>query len=76
MKAQSISARDPFVFSFILLGSYSPPEDFCFILVVVGGWGATFWFFKSLDTNMVYISGIYIYMYTKEIRAEKKSYGF
>ena len=27
------------------------------------GWVATFWFFKSLDINMVYTSGIYVYIY-------------
>ena len=40
------------------------------------GWGPTFWFFKSLEYNMVYSLGIYIYLYTKGIVAEQKSYGF
>ena len=31
-----------------------------------GGWWATFWFFKSLDNNMVYSSGIDIYVYIWE----------
>ena len=30
--------------------------------MVNGGWGPTFWFFKSLDNNMVYSLGIDIYM--------------
>ena len=30
--------------------------------VVDGGWCPTFWFFKSLDNNMVYSLGIDIYM--------------
>ena len=30
--------------------------------VVGGGWSATFWFFKSLDNNMVYTLGIYVYI--------------
>ena len=32
--------------------------------VVDGGWlvGHTFWFFKSLDINMVYTLGVYVYI--------------
>ena len=26
--------------------------------MVGGGWGATFWFLKSLDNNMLYSSGV------------------
>ena len=37
-------------------------EDFFFILVVGGWWSATFGFFKSLDNNMVYTLGIYVYI--------------
>ena len=35
-------------------------ETFFFILMVGGGWwmGPTFWFFKSLDINMVYTLGV------------------
>ena len=28
--------------------------------MVGGWWSATFWFFKSLDNNMVYTLGIYV----------------
>ena len=35
-----------------------------FILRVDGGWGPTFWFFKSLDINMVYSLGIYVCIYS------------
>ena len=28
--------------------------------IVDGGWGPTFWFFKSLDNNMVNTLGIYV----------------
>ena len=30
--------------------------------VVDGGWGTTFWFFKSLDINMVYTLDVYVYI--------------
>ena len=30
--------------------------------VVGGGWVTTFWFFKSLDINMVYTLGVYVYI--------------
>ena len=32
---------------------------------VGGGRWATFWFFKSLDNNMIYSSGIYIFVYKR-----------
>ena len=32
-------------------------------IVGVGGWwGRTFWFFKSLDINMVYTLDVYVYI--------------
>ena len=31
--------------------------------VVGSGWSPTFWFFESLDNNMVYTLGIYVYIY-------------
>ena len=34
-----------------------------------------FWFFKSLDNNIVYSLGI-IYLYPRGIRAEQNSYRF
>ena len=27
-----------------------------------GGWGPTFWFFKSLDIDVVYTLGVYVYI--------------
>ena len=45
--------------------------------MVGGGWGPTFWFSKSLDNNMVYTLGIYVYIYiTIVINAEKILVGF
>ena len=38
---------------FYFIGCHSPPRRFLFYLVGGGMW-ATFWFFKSLDNNMVY----------------------
>ena len=38
--------------------------------MVGGGWGPTFWFFKSLDNNMVYSLGIDIYICAKGIFAK------
>ena len=67
-KVRSLSARGPFdslIFfrilllipeTFFLFGSWMVEE-------VDGGWHQTFWFFKSLDNNMVYTLGIYIHVY-------------
>ena len=33
--------------------------------MVGGGWGLTFWFFKSLENNMVYTLGIDVYVYKR-----------
>ena len=33
--------------------------------MVGGGWGGNFWFFKSFDNNMVYTSGIDVYVYKR-----------
>ena len=44
--------------------------------VVGGGWGPTFWFFKSLDNNMVYTLGIYVYIYNYSDKCRKNSCGF
>ena len=42
-----------------------------------GGWGTTFWFFKSLDINMVYTFGLYLDIYIAiVINADKISCGF
>ena len=34
--------------------------------MVDGGWGPTFWFFKSLDINMLYILCLDVYVYIKK----------
>ena len=55
--------------------SHSQPRRFLFYLVG-GGWWPTFWFFKSLDKNMVYTLCIYIYLLTLSHNFGKKCYGF
>ena len=79
-RVRSLSARGPFDSLIFYYDLTLHPEDFCFIFggwwwMVDSGWGATFWF-NSLDNNIVYRSGIDIYMYIKGIRAEQKSSGF
>ena len=36
-----------------------------------GWWCPTFWFFKSLDNNMVYTLGIYVYIYNYSDKCRK-----
>ena len=43
-----------------LLGSHFEYEDIFFILMVGGGWGATFWFFKSHKIYIYCSLGIYL----------------
>ena len=47
-----------------------------FFIWVGGGWCPTFCFLKSIENNMVYSLGIYIYTQAKGIFAEQKSCGF
>ena len=35
--------------------------------MVGGGWGPTFWFFKSLNNKMIYTTGLYVYIYTSKV---------
>ena len=50
-------------FDKILPGVQARCAVFLFWWSVVGGrWSSTFWFFKSLDNNMLYTLGIYVYM--------------
>ena len=65
-KSEALQLGVHLILSYFIRISLLSAETFFYFgvgwLVVGGGWMPTFWFFKSLDINMVYTLGVYVYI--------------